>query len=96
MLENEFIGTFNLFVPKLAVIPAIDQNPGVWLLVRQSRRQTKGRATQDERCSPKGSCKNVENIVNAVLTAARRGDMTAAKIILDRIVPVRRSNSSDI
>jgi hypothetical protein len=33
---------------------------------------------------------DVEKIVNAVLTAARNGDMTAAKIILDRIAPVRR------
>jgi Family of unknown function (DUF5681) len=33
---------------------------------------------------------DVEKIVNAVLTAARNGDMTAAKIILDRIAPVSR------
>jgi Family of unknown function (DUF5681) len=33
---------------------------------------------------------DVEKIVNAVLTAARNGDMMAAKIILDRIAPVRR------
>ena|ERR1700730_6928065 len=33
---------------------------------------------------------DAENIVNAVLTAARNGDMTAAKIILDRIAFVRR------
>jgi hypothetical protein len=33
---------------------------------------------------------DVENIVGAVLAAARNGDMTAAKIILDRIAPVRR------
>jgi hypothetical protein len=39
---------------------------------------------------------DVEKIVNAVLTAARNGDMTAAKIILDRIAPVRRSNSFDL
>jgi hypothetical protein len=32
-------------------------------------------------------------IVNAVITAAINGDMMAAKIILDRIAPVRRSNS---
>jgi len=39
---------------------------------------------------------DVEKIVNAVLTAARNGDMMAAKIILDRIAPVRRSNSFDM
>ena len=33
---------------------------------------------------------DVEKIVNAVLTAARNGDMMAAKIILDRIAPVSR------
>jgi hypothetical protein len=38
----------------------------------------------------------VEKIVNAVLTAARNGDMMAAKIILDRIAPVRRSHSFDL
>jgi hypothetical protein len=32
-------------------------------------------------------------IVNAVITAAISGDMAAAKIILDRIAPVRRSAS---
>jgi hypothetical protein len=37
---------------------------------------------------------DVENIVNAVLTAARNGDMMAAKIILDRIAPVRRSRAT--
>ena len=39
---------------------------------------------------------DAENIVNAVLTAARNGDMTAAKIVLDRIAPVRRSNPFDL
>jgi hypothetical protein len=39
---------------------------------------------------------DAENIVNAVLTAARNGDMTAAKIILDRLVPVRRAVSFDL
>ncbi|PNE09908.1 MAG: hypothetical protein CR217_17360 [Beijerinckiaceae bacterium] len=39
---------------------------------------------------------DVEMIVNAVLTAARNGDMMAAKIILDRIAPVRRSTSFDL
>ncbi len=33
---------------------------------------------------------DVENIVNAVLTAARDGDMTAARIVLDRIAPARK------
>lgn len=35
---------------------------------------------------------DTENIVNAVLTAARSGDMTAARIVLDRIAPARRDN----
>jgi hypothetical protein len=35
---------------------------------------------------------DAENIVNAVLTAARAGDMTAARIVLDRILPARRDN----
>ncbi len=39
---------------------------------------------------------DAENIVNAVLTAARNGDMTAAKIILVRLVPVRREVSFDL
>ena len=34
---------------------------------------------------------DAERIVNAVITAACNGDMTAAKIILDRICPPRRS-----
>jgi len=33
---------------------------------------------------------DAENIVNAVLTAARDGDMTAARIVLDRIAPARK------
>jgi len=33
---------------------------------------------------------DAKNIVNAVLEAARGGDMTAAKIVLDRIAPARR------
>jgi hypothetical protein len=33
---------------------------------------------------------DVEGIVNAVLTAARGGDMTAARIVLDRIAPARK------
>jgi hypothetical protein len=39
---------------------------------------------------------DAEKIVNAVIAAARNGDMTAAKIILDRIAPVRRSSSFDL
>jgi hypothetical protein len=39
---------------------------------------------------------DVEKIVSAVLTAARNGDMTAAKIILDRIAPVRRAVPFDL
>jgi Family of unknown function (DUF5681) len=35
---------------------------------------------------------DAENIVNAVLAAARDGDMTAARIVLDRIAPARRDN----
>lgn len=36
---------------------------------------------------------DAENIVNAVLKAAHNGDMTAARIVLDRIAPPRRDNS---
>ena len=32
----------------------------------------------------------VEDVVNAVLNAAREGDMTAARLILDRIAPLRK------
>jgi tellurite resistance protein len=39
---------------------------------------------------------DAEKIVNAVVAAAINGDMTAAKIILDRIAPVRRSHSFDL
>jgi len=35
---------------------------------------------------------DAENIVNAVLAAARDGDMAAARIVLDRILPARRDN----
>ncbi|MCC3246763.1 DUF5681 domain-containing protein [Methylocystis sp. WRRC1] len=35
---------------------------------------------------------DAENIVNAVLKAAHNGDMTAARIVLDRIAPPRRDN----
>jgi hypothetical protein len=33
---------------------------------------------------------DIEKIVGAVLTAAGNGDMTAAKIVLDRLAPVSR------
>ncbi|PPD25004.1 MAG: hypothetical protein CTY30_00865 [Methylocystis sp.] len=33
---------------------------------------------------------DAKNIVDAVLAAARNGDMSAARIVLDRIVPARR------
>ncbi|HEY8162614.1 MAG TPA: DUF5681 domain-containing protein [Methylocystis sp.] len=35
---------------------------------------------------------DAENIVNAVLRSAKDGDMTAARIVMDRIVPARRDN----
>ena len=35
---------------------------------------------------------DAENIVNAVLAAARDGDMAAARIVLDRIAPARRDS----
>jgi hypothetical protein len=35
---------------------------------------------------------DAENIVSAVLMAARNGDMTAARLVLDRIIPARRDN----
>ena len=34
---------------------------------------------------------DAEDVVRAVIAAAKQGDMTAAKIILDRIAPVRKS-----
>jgi hypothetical protein len=39
---------------------------------------------------------DVENIVNAVLTAARAGDMSAARIVLDRIAPIRKGAPLEI
>jgi hypothetical protein len=39
---------------------------------------------------------DAESIVNAVITAARNGDMTAARIILDRIAPARRDRPIQI
>lgn len=36
---------------------------------------------------------DVKAIVEAVLKAARDGDMTAARLVLDRIAPTRRDNS---
>ncbi len=33
---------------------------------------------------------DTQEIVNAVLTAAKAGDMTAARIVLDRICPIRK------
>jgi hypothetical protein len=35
---------------------------------------------------------DVENVVAAVVGAARKGDMTAARIILDRVAPARRDS----
>lgn len=35
---------------------------------------------------------DVEDVVKAVLSAARGGDIQAAKIILDRVAPARRDN----
>jgi hypothetical protein len=35
---------------------------------------------------------DAEAIVNAVLASAKGGDMTAARIVLDRITPARRDN----
>ena len=35
---------------------------------------------------------DAEAVVNAVLTAAKSGDMTAARIVLDRLYPARRDN----
>lgn len=35
---------------------------------------------------------DAEAVVNAVLTAAKGGDMTAARIVLDRLSPARRDN----
>lgn len=35
---------------------------------------------------------DAEAVVNTVLTAARSGDMTAARIVLDRLCPARKDN----
>ena len=35
---------------------------------------------------------DAENIVKAVIEAASKGDMTAARIVIDRIAPARRDN----
>ncbi|CAJ0876661.1 hypothetical protein AMST5_02806 [freshwater sediment metagenome] len=35
---------------------------------------------------------DAEDVVKAVLTAAKTGDMTAARIVLDRLCPARRDN----
>ncbi|RTL81899.1 MAG: hypothetical protein EKK29_17255 [Hyphomicrobiales bacterium] len=35
---------------------------------------------------------DAEAVVNAVLSAAKTGDMTAARIVLDRLYPARRDN----
>ena len=39
---------------------------------------------------------DVENVVKAVLDAARSGDMTAARIVLDRLAPLRRGRPVEI
>jgi hypothetical protein len=39
---------------------------------------------------------DVECVIEAVITAARNGDMTACKIILDRLVPIRRGRPIEI
>ena len=40
--------------------------------------------------------KDVEGVVDAVITAARNGDMAACRIILDRLVPIRRGRPVEI
>jgi hypothetical protein len=40
--------------------------------------------------------KDVEGVVDAVITAAKTGDMTACRIILDRLVPIRRGRPVEI
>jgi hypothetical protein len=39
---------------------------------------------------------DVECVIEAVITTARNGDMTACKIILDRLVPIRRGRPIEI
>lgn len=39
---------------------------------------------------------DVENVVKAVIDAARSGDMTAARIILDRLMPARKGRPVEI
>ena len=64
--------------------------------VRQSRRKPKGARHKTTLLAERLMQDDVEKIVNAVLTAARNGDMMAAKIILDRVAPVRSSHSFDL
>lgn len=39
---------------------------------------------------------DAENVVRSVLAAARDGDMAAAKLVLERIVPVRRGRPVEV
>jgi len=39
---------------------------------------------------------DVEGVVRAVIDAARHGDMTAARIVLDRLVPLRKGRPVEI
>ncbi len=41
-------------------------------------------------------CEDVENVARAVTDRARGGDMTAARIVLERILPPRKDNLIDI
>jgi hypothetical protein len=58
--------------------------------VRESRRSGKRHATHITMLAEKFMQDDVGNVVAAVVDAAVKGDMAAAKIILDRIAPARR------
>jgi hypothetical protein len=57
---------------------------------KESRRPTAWRATQDDDYGRKAHARLCRE-GNAVVDAAAKGDMMAAKIIVDRLVPVRKS-----
>jgi hypothetical protein len=53
----------------------------------------KGSRNQVTRLAEKLMADDAEGVVSAVLTAAKSGDMAAARIVLDRLYPARRDNS---
>ena len=55
-----------------------------------NRGKPKGARHRSTVLAEKMMADDVAGIVESVLTAAKAGDMTACRIILDRLVPVRR------